>query len=165
MTACLTFYAEAHQIRSRPSPVGRAGISAFLAGVHATWPGIEIVVEQVVAEGEWVMGRSRATAKHTTDVFGAPATRKQIETTFWGGHAVGTRRASSRGCLAAQQRLGRRVNRGQCRGIDRQSALAEMPYGRAAQQDDVAALAVGLAEGDLQPAIVGRHDRHVADRA
>lgn len=86
MTACLAFYAEAHQIKSRPSPAGRGAIEAFLVGLRATWPGVEIVVEHVLAEHDFVMGRSRASAIHSTEVFGVPATNKPIETTFWDLH-------------------------------------------------------------------------------
>lgn len=89
MTACMAFYAEAHQIRSSPSAPGRAAIRAFLAGVHATWPGIQLVVEHVVAEQDWVMGRSRASAIHSATVFGVAATQKRIETTFWDLHRFG----------------------------------------------------------------------------
>lgn len=86
MARCLAFYAPSHEIKSRPSPPGRAAIEGFLVGLHATWPGLEIVVEHVVAEGEWVMGRSRAAAIHSTTVFGVAATNRRIETTFWDLH-------------------------------------------------------------------------------
>ncbi|HWB75002.1 MAG TPA: ester cyclase [Nannocystaceae bacterium] len=86
MAACMAFYAEAHQIKSSPNPAGRAAIQAFLTGVHAMWPGIQLVVEHVVAEHEWVMGRSRARAIHSATVFGVAATQKPIETTFWDLH-------------------------------------------------------------------------------
>jgi predicted ester cyclase len=84
--ACVAFYAEAHQIMSPPSPKGRAEISAFLAGIHQAWPDIQIVVDHAVAEGNWVMGRSRATATHTTNILGVPPTFKHVETTFWDLH-------------------------------------------------------------------------------
>ena len=86
MATCLAFYAEAHEIKSRPSPKGRAGIEAFLMGLRATWPGLEIAVEHVVAEDDWVMGRSRASAVHGAEIFGVAATGKRIETTFWDLH-------------------------------------------------------------------------------
>lgn|SRR5690349_18873881 len=86
MTACLAFYAQSHQVRSSPSPPGRAAIAAFLSGVHAMWPGIQLVVEHVVAEGEFVMGRSRASAIHSATVFGVAPTQRKIETTFWDLH-------------------------------------------------------------------------------
>lgn len=86
MAACLAFYAETHQIKSRPAPAGRAVIEAFLTGIRAMWPGIEIVVEHVVAEDDFVMGRCRASAIHSTLVHGVPPTQKRIETSFWDMH-------------------------------------------------------------------------------
>jgi predicted ester cyclase len=86
MDACISYYAPDHQIMSRPSPKGRDHIKAFLASRHQDWPGIQIVVEHVVAEGNWVMGRSVTIATHTTPVFGVPPTNKQIESTFWDLH-------------------------------------------------------------------------------
>jgi predicted ester cyclase len=86
MAACLAFYAEAHQIKSRPAPAGRAAIEGFLRGTRAMWPGIEIVVEHVIGEGDWVMGRCRATAIHSTEVLGVAPTHARIETSFWDMH-------------------------------------------------------------------------------
>lgn len=86
IVACMAFYSPTHQIMSRPSARSRDGIQAFLEGIHEAWPGIQIVVEHVVAEGEWVMGRSSATATHATAVFGVPPTQKRIEAGFWDLH-------------------------------------------------------------------------------
>lgn len=83
---CLHFYSPEHQIRSRPSPLGRQEIKAFFESTHKAWPGVRIVVEHVVAEGDWVMGRSVVTATHSTPVFGVEATHKAIATTFWDLH-------------------------------------------------------------------------------
>ena len=83
---CIAFYALDHQIRSRPSPKGRAEIKAFFESTHQAWPDIQIVVEHAVAEGDWVMGRSLTTATHTTVVFGVQPTHKRIETSFWDMH-------------------------------------------------------------------------------
>ncbi|WOB10220.1 ester cyclase [Piscinibacter gummiphilus] len=86
LDACLAFYAADHQIMSRPSPRGRDQIRAFLAGSRESWPDIQIVVEHAVAQGDWVMGRSRTTATHTATVFGVQPTNKRIDTTFWDLH-------------------------------------------------------------------------------
>ena len=83
---CIAFYAADHQIKSRPSPKGRDQIKAFFVNSHQTWPGIQIVVEHAVAEGDWVMGRSVTTATHSTAVFGVLPTHKRIESTFWDLH-------------------------------------------------------------------------------
>ena len=83
---CLSFYAPRHQIMSRPTPPGREHIAAFLKGTLAAWPDLRLEVAHVVAEGEWVLGRSVETATHTTAAMGIPATGKQVETTFWDLH-------------------------------------------------------------------------------
>jgi len=83
---CLTFYAPEHQIMSRPAPPGREHLRAFLEGTLAGWPDLRLEVAQVVAEDDWVMGRSVATATHTTAVMGLPPTGKQVVTTFWDLH-------------------------------------------------------------------------------
>lgn len=86
LDACLAHYAADHQIRSRPSPSGRAQIQAFLAGSRLAWPDIQIVVEHALAEDDWVMGRSVVTATHTTAVLGVPPRGRRVETTFWDLH-------------------------------------------------------------------------------
>jgi predicted ester cyclase len=83
---CLTFYAREHQIMSRPSPPGREHIRAFLEGTLASWPDLWMEVAQVVAEDDWVMGRSVVTATQTTTVMGVPPTGKPVVTTFWDLH-------------------------------------------------------------------------------
>jgi predicted ester cyclase len=83
---CLTFYAREHQIMSRPAPPGRQHIRAFLEGTLAGWPDLRLEIAQVVAEDDWVMGRSVAIATHTTAVMGVPPTGKQVVTTFWDLH-------------------------------------------------------------------------------
>ena len=83
---CLTFYAQEHQIMSRPTPPGREHIRAFLEGTLAAWPDLRLDIVHVVAEGEWVMGRCVAAATHTTTVMGVPPTGRSIETTFWDLH-------------------------------------------------------------------------------
>jgi steroid delta-isomerase-like uncharacterized protein len=83
---CLTFYAQDHQLMSRPVPPGREHIRAFLEGTLAGWPDLRLEVAQVVAEDDWVMGRCVATATHTTRVMGVPATGKQVVTSFWDLH-------------------------------------------------------------------------------
>lgn len=83
---CLAFYAPEHQLMSRQAPPGREPIRAFLEGTLARWPDLWLEVAQVVAEDDWVMGRSVVTATHTTAVMGLPPTGKPIATTFWDLH-------------------------------------------------------------------------------
>jgi len=83
---CVLFYAADHEVKSKQSEKGRAGIQKFLVGLHQRWPGIQITVEHVVAEENWVMGRSVATAIHSQVVLGVPPTGKKITATFWDLH-------------------------------------------------------------------------------
>ncbi len=83
---CLLFYAKDHEVKSKQSVKGRDGIQKFLEGLHQTWPDIQITVEQSVAEDNWVMGRSVATATHSQAVLGVQPTGKKITATFWDLH-------------------------------------------------------------------------------
>jgi len=83
---CLAHYAPDHQIMSKPTPPGREHIRTFFEGTFATWPDIQIVVENALAEDDWVMGRSLTTATHRATVMGVLATGKKIETSFWDLH-------------------------------------------------------------------------------
>jgi len=83
---CVQFYSPDHEIKSRQSEKGRATIQAFLESMHTTWTDIQITVEHVVAEDNWVMGRSIATATHSNVVLGVPPTNKRIVAAFWDLH-------------------------------------------------------------------------------
>jgi predicted ester cyclase len=83
---CVSFYARDHEVKSKQSEKGRAHIQAFLEGLHQTWPDIQITVEHSVAEDNWVMGRSVATATHSQVVLGVQPTGKKITATFWDLH-------------------------------------------------------------------------------
>lgn len=83
---CILYYALDHEVRSKQSEKGRDGIQTFLEGLHQTWPDIQITVEHSVAEDNWVMGRSVATATHSQVVLGVEPTGKAITATFWDLH-------------------------------------------------------------------------------
>jgi predicted ester cyclase len=84
LDACVAHYAPNHRIMSR---TGEAPpIRAFFEGTIQAWPDITLNVEHAVAEDDWVMGRSVATATHTTPVMGVAPTGKTVETTFWDLH-------------------------------------------------------------------------------
>jgi len=83
---CILFYAADHEVKSKQSEKGRAGIQKFLEDLHQTWPDIQITVEHSVAEDNWVMGRSLATATHSQVVLGIQPTDKKITATFWDLH-------------------------------------------------------------------------------
>ena len=79
---CVLFYAADHEVKSKQSEKGRGGIQKFLEGLHQTWPDIQITVEHAVAENDWVMGRSVATATHSQVVLGIPPSGKKITSAF-----------------------------------------------------------------------------------
>lgn len=83
---CILFYSPNHEVKSKQSEKGREGIQIFLEGLHQTWTDIQIMVEHAVAEDNWVMGRSVATATHSKTVLGIPPTDKKITATFWDLH-------------------------------------------------------------------------------
>lgn len=86
LDTCIAYYAPDHQIMSQPTPRGKEHVRKFFEGTFAMWPDIRIVVENALAEDDWVMGRSIATATHSSPVMGVSATHKVIETTFWDLH-------------------------------------------------------------------------------
>jgi steroid delta-isomerase-like uncharacterized protein len=83
---CILFYAPDHEVKSKPSEKGRAGIQKFFESLHESWADIEITVEHCVAEDDWVMGRSVATATHSKTVLGVAPTGKKIVAAFWDLH-------------------------------------------------------------------------------
>jgi steroid delta-isomerase-like uncharacterized protein len=85
LQTCLSYYTLDHEITSAPEK-GRHVIQKFFEGMHATWDNLRVSVEHVVAEDNWVMGRSIATAIHSKPVLGVPATNKEIRATFWDLH-------------------------------------------------------------------------------
>lgn len=86
MAACMEFYALDHQVMSRKCEKGRHEIEAFLTAMHDNWDDLQVIVEHAVAEGDWVMGRSRSVATHNKTVLGKAPTGEIIETTFWDLH-------------------------------------------------------------------------------
>jgi len=83
---CILFYAADHEVKSKQSEKGRDGIQKFLEGLHQTWPDIQVTVEHAVAEDNWVMGRSVATATHSQVVLGIQPSGKKITAAFWDLH-------------------------------------------------------------------------------
>jgi predicted ester cyclase len=86
IAGCMQYYALDHQIMSRKAEKGRHEIEQFLANTHESWSDVQVIVEHVVAEDDWVMGRSRSIATHSKTVLGVPPTNKLVEATFWDLH-------------------------------------------------------------------------------
>lgn len=83
LDACVAHYAQNHRLISAQAA---PPIRQFFEGTIATWPDIQINVEHAVAEDDWVMGRSIATATHTNTVMGVPPTNRQVQSQFWDLH-------------------------------------------------------------------------------
>ena len=65
---------------------GRAAKQADFAKIRKDWPDIKVTIEQVVAEGDWVMIRSTATGTHTSVIMGVKPTQKKMTATYWDVH-------------------------------------------------------------------------------
>lgn len=83
---CMQYYSIDHEVKSAGAEKGRHVIQSFLEGMLTMWGDITITVEHVVAEGNWVMGRSIAIATHSNTVMGVAPTNKQIKASFWDLH-------------------------------------------------------------------------------
>ena len=86
LNKCLQFYSTDHEVKSAQGGKGRHVIQHFFETMHDTWDELKINVEHVVAEDNWVMGRSIATATHSKPVMGIAPTNKQIIASFWDLH-------------------------------------------------------------------------------
>jgi predicted ester cyclase len=86
MAGCMSYYAPDHHMRSREAGPGRQHIERFLSSMLESWPDLVIVVEQAVAEDDWVAGRCTTTATHARTVLGAAPTNRQVQATFWDMH-------------------------------------------------------------------------------
>jgi predicted SnoaL-like aldol condensation-catalyzing enzyme len=86
LAGCMSYYSPDHQMRSRDLGPGRQHIERFLSSMHERWPDLVIVVEQAVAEDDWVVGRCTTTATHVKSVMGAAPTNRQVQATFWDMH-------------------------------------------------------------------------------
>ena len=67
---------------------GREGLKQFVAYLHSAAEGIRFVIEDQVAEGEKVVTRWTATATHTGEFAGIPATGKAFSLTAINIHRV-----------------------------------------------------------------------------
>ena len=77
LDACIAYYAPNHRTSSQSGQPAPA-IRLFFEQTIATWPDIRVDVVQAVAEGDWVTGRSLATATHVNPLMGVQPTQKRI---------------------------------------------------------------------------------------
>ena len=62
-------------------PVGLEGARSQIAGGRATYPDIDLTIEQQIAEGEWVVTRVTARGTHRGEWMGIKPTGKAVEIT------------------------------------------------------------------------------------
>ena len=62
-------------------PPGREGVKAFVSMYLSAFPDTKMTIEDIVAEGDKVVTRWTATATHTGELMGIPATGKQVTVT------------------------------------------------------------------------------------
>lgn len=86
MAACMSYYALDHRIRSRAVGSGREHIEQLLSSMHESWSDLTIVVDQAIAEGDWVAGRCTSRGIHSKSVMGVAPTGREIQATFWDMH-------------------------------------------------------------------------------
>ncbi len=58
---------------------GPEGFKTFFKTFHGAFPDIKIEIEEIIAEGDQVMGRCRVRGTHTGDTLGFPATSLPID--------------------------------------------------------------------------------------
>ena len=86
MAGCMGYYAPDHRMSSRDVGPGRQHIERFLSSMHESWTDLEIVVEHVVAEDDWVAGRCTTRATHAKTAMGAAPTNRRVQASFWDMH-------------------------------------------------------------------------------
>ena len=62
---------------------GREGVKKSWEDIRTTWPDLNLTIDQLVAEGDWVMSKCKAMATHTTTVMGVKPTNKKIAAMYW----------------------------------------------------------------------------------
>jgi predicted ester cyclase len=79
----LQFYATNFERKSEKREPGRLGVKARWEESYKMWPDNKVLIEQIVAEDDWVMVKCKATATHTNVVMGVQPTNKKIEASYW----------------------------------------------------------------------------------
>jgi predicted ester cyclase len=77
------YYAANFERKSEKVGPGRAGVKARWEDTYKTWPDNKAIIEQIIAEGDLVMIKCKATATHTNVVMGVQPTNKKIEADYW----------------------------------------------------------------------------------
>ena len=77
------YYATNFVRKTEVARPGRAGVKTRWEETYKTWPDNKAIIQNIVAEGDWVMVYCKASATHTNDVMGAKPTNKKIEADYW----------------------------------------------------------------------------------
>jgi predicted ester cyclase len=72
-------YVEVHD--NQRHTIGVEGAKAHIRGVRHTYPDLRLIVEQQIAEGEWVVSRVTMRGTHRGEWWGIRPTGKRIEVT------------------------------------------------------------------------------------
>ena len=76
-------YAEDYVSHTNSKIKGREGVISDFTKNYKYWPDVKVIIEQIVAEGDWVMIRSMTTATHSNVVMGVQPTQKTVEVVYW----------------------------------------------------------------------------------
>lgn len=71
---------------SNPGIKGPEGVKADFMNTYKIWPDVKVRVEQIVAEGDWVITRCIIWATQTSEVMGVKPTNKKVEVGYWNSH-------------------------------------------------------------------------------
>ena len=77
------FYAPNFERKTDKNIQGQKGVKSSWEETYKIWPDNKAIIEQIIAEGDWVMLRAQASATHTQVVMGVKPTNKKISATFW----------------------------------------------------------------------------------
>ncbi len=77
------FYAANFERKTDKNTLGQKGVKNRWEETYKMWPDNKANIEQIVAEGDWVMLRATATATHTQVVMGVKPTNKKMTATYW----------------------------------------------------------------------------------
>jgi predicted ester cyclase len=77
------YYADNFERKTEKVGSGRAGVKARWEETYKTWPDNKATIEQIIAEGDVVMVKCKASATHTNVVMGVQPTNKKVEADYW----------------------------------------------------------------------------------
>ena len=60
------------------TPKGPGPVKAWLAGLKTAFPDLQVVIDDVVAEGDRVAVRATWAGTHSAEIFGVPATGRKV---------------------------------------------------------------------------------------